>query len=312
MLETLLEPWVWITLAAAFAQNLRSLLQRRLTRELSVQGAAYVRFLYAIPLAYLLLVLVEPSLPQGDSLWVFLGYASVGGIAQIVGTFCLVLAISRGNFAVGTALSKSEAAQAAIFGLLVLGDTISLTLGLGIALSFVGVCLLLDWPERSASGANATPDNSVGFLGSRTLGVSFWAGLAAGTGFAVAAVSFRGAATSLPSGSVLERALLTVVAALTLQTLLHGAYIRLREPGQLRKVLGVWPLGLCVGCIGGLASLGWSAAMTLETAGKVRALGQVEILFTLLTSILLLGESLSRREVFALGLIVVGLLLLLR
>lgn len=302
MLQTLLEPWVWITLAAAFAQNLRSLLQRRLTLDLSVQGATYVRFLYAIPLAYLLLVLVGPSIPSGDALWRFLAYASVGGIAQIVGTFCLVLAISRGNFAVGTALSKSEAAQAAIFGLLVLSDAISLALGLGIALSFVGVCLLLHWPDRGSSA----------IVGKGALGVSFWSGLAAGTSFAVAAVSFRGAATSLPSGSVLERALLTVVAALTLQTLLQGAYIRWREPGQLRKVLRVWPLGLCVGCIGGLASLGWSAAMTLETAAKVRALGQVEMLFTLLTSAVLLGESLSRREYLGLGFIVVGLLLLLR
>lgn len=307
MLQTLLEPWVWITLAAAFAQNLRSLLQRRLTRELSVQGAAYVRFVYAIPLAYVLFWLVKPNIPQGDALWVFLGYASIGAVAQIVGTFCLVLAVSRGNFAVGTALSKSEAAQAAIFGLLVLGDSISLALGLGITLSFVGVCLLLTWP---ASDDADNPGKSG--LGAATLGVSFWAGLASGTGFAIAAVSFRGAATSLPSGSVLERALLTVVAALTVQTLLHGAYIRLREPGQLRKVLDAWPIGLCVGCIGGLASLGWSAAMTIETAGKVRALGQVEMLFTLFTSTLLLGESLSRRELVGLGFIVVGLLLLLR
>ncbi len=307
MLQTLLEPWVWITLAAAFAQNLRSLLQRRLTRELSVQGAAYVRFLYAIPLAYCLLWLVKPSLPQGDALWVFVGYASVGAVAQIVGTFCLVLAVTRGNFAVGTALSKSEAAQAAVFGLLVLGDSISLALGLGIALSFVGVCLLLTWPS-----SGNTEVSSKSWIGAASFGVSFWVGLGSGTGFAIAAVSFRGAATSLPSGSVLERALLTVVAALTLQTLLHGAYIWLREPGQLRKVLDAWPLGLCVGCIGGLASLGWSAAMTIETAGKVRALGQVEMLFTLFTSTLLLGESISRRELVGLGFIVIGLLLLLR
>lgn len=309
MLQAFLEPWVWITLAAAFAQNLRSLLQRRLTQRLSVQGAAYVRFLYAVPLAYLLLVLVQPSIPHGASLWRFLSYAGVGGVAQIVGTFCLVLAVSRGNFAVGTALSKSEAAQAAIFGLLVLGDAISLALGLGIALSFVGVCLLLDWPEAESKPISLSSAQSGGF---GKLGVSFWAGLGAGTSFAIAAVCFRGAATSLPSGTVLERALLTVAAALTLQTLLHGMYIRLREPGQLRKVVGAWPIGLLVGCIGGLASLGWSAAMTLETAAKVRALGQVEMLFTLLTSLLLLGERLSRRELIGLALIVIGLLLLLR
>jgi len=40
--------WIPLTLAAAFLQNLRSLLQKRLTGALSVNGAAYVRFCYAL------------------------------------------------------------------------------------------------------------------------------------------------------------------------------------------------------------------------------------------------------------------------
>ena len=42
--------WLGITLVAAFLQNVRSLLQKRLTGRLSVNGAAYVRFIYAVPL----------------------------------------------------------------------------------------------------------------------------------------------------------------------------------------------------------------------------------------------------------------------
>ena len=36
--------WITLTVAAAFLQNLRSLLQKPLTGALSVNGAAYVRF----------------------------------------------------------------------------------------------------------------------------------------------------------------------------------------------------------------------------------------------------------------------------
>ena len=48
-----MEWWVGLTVAGAFLQNLRSLLQRRLTRTLSVNGSSYVRFLYALPFAWL-------------------------------------------------------------------------------------------------------------------------------------------------------------------------------------------------------------------------------------------------------------------
>ena len=47
------ELWLGITLVAAFLQNARSLLQKRLTGALSVNGAAYVRFSYALPFAWL-------------------------------------------------------------------------------------------------------------------------------------------------------------------------------------------------------------------------------------------------------------------
>ena len=57
-----MSPWILLTIAGAFLQNLRSLLQRRLTGNLSVNGAAYVRFLFALPFAWLLFVfMADPS-----------------------------------------------------------------------------------------------------------------------------------------------------------------------------------------------------------------------------------------------------------
>ena len=62
---------------------------------------------------------------------------------------------------------------------------------------------------------------------------------------------------------------------------------------------------------GALASLGWFAAMTLESAARVRALGQIEILFTLITSIWWLGERLSWRQAGGLLLVLAGLAVLI-
>ncbi|MFB3103518.1 MAG: hypothetical protein ACE1ZA_01210, partial [Pseudomonadales bacterium] len=61
-----IELWIPITVAAAFLQNVRSLLQKRLTGELSVNGASYVRFCYALPFAwaYVLLLGSSSSLPE--------------------------------------------------------------------------------------------------------------------------------------------------------------------------------------------------------------------------------------------------------
>ena len=113
--------WLGVTLVAAFLQNVRSLLQKRLTGALSVNGAAYVRFCYALPFAWAYMWLLHGAWPVGFT-WEFFVYVTAGAVAQIVATAALLAAFTTGNFAVGTAYSKTEAAQAAMFGLIVLGE----------------------------------------------------------------------------------------------------------------------------------------------------------------------------------------------
>ena len=111
--------WVLLTIAGAFLQNLRSLLQRQLTEDLSVNAAAYVRFLFALPFAWLFLALLsqvsDVSSPTLNlEFWL---YVLSGAITQIVATSALVAAVSGSHFALGTALSKTEAVQAAYWAL---------------------------------------------------------------------------------------------------------------------------------------------------------------------------------------------------
>ena len=289
-----METWLLLTFLGAFLQNIRSFLQRRITDKLSINGSSFVRFLFAIPLAILLVLLLVdriPSLP-----WTFLGYVIAGGVAQIIGTSCLISAVVKGNFSVGTTLSKTEAAQAALFGLVVLGDAITASIALGILVSLAGVACL-SWSQGS-------------FL-SNLSRRSLFLGLISGTGFAVAAVCFRGASLSLEFGEFFERAALTVLVAVSLQSIIMGAYLLVREPGELALVFQNWRISSVIGCVGMLASLCWFSAMTLNSAAIVRAVGQIELLFTLLTTIWLFKERLRIVQLLGMVLIVAGIWLLI-
>lgn len=289
--------WIPLTVGAAFLQNLRSMLQKRLTGTLSVNGAAYVRFCYALPFAgayLLMLTIAGEHLPSTTpAFWLFCG---IGALGQILASACLLAAFTLNSFAVSTALSKTEALQTAVVGFLVLGDRLSTLAVLGVAISSAGVLLL-------GSGVH------VRNLLKSGRGVAL--GLMAGAALAVAAVGFRGAALALPEGSAVVRAGLTLGVALCLQTLVMGAFLALRETGELRRVIGAWRSGLLVGMCGAAASAGWFTAMTLETAARVRALGQVELLFALLASGWVFREHVSPRELLGIAALVGGIYLLL-
>ncbi|HAH80708.1 MAG TPA: hypothetical protein DCL88_05730 [Gammaproteobacteria bacterium] len=292
-----MEWWVGLTVAGAFLQNLRSLLQRRLTRTLSVNRSSYVRFLYALPFAWLLVLwLGQTNLPVlTPSFW---WYVCAGGITQIVATSALVAAVSNGEFAVGTAMSKTEAMQAAAIGLILLGEQLSLQALLGIAVSLVGVFLL------------------TGGVSPRQIfqrGPALWLGLLAGSSFALCSVCFRGASLALGTDETdaWQRAALTLAATLTLQAVVMGAYLIVREPRQLQRVVSSWRVAIWVGLIGMTSSICWFTAMALVNAALVRAMGQIELLFTLITSIWFLGERVRRREVLGMLLLVLGIVLLI-
>ncbi|MEM7466552.1 MAG: hypothetical protein AAF387_06660, partial [Pseudomonadota bacterium] len=59
-----MEIWIPVTIFAAFFQNLRSALQKALKGQLSDTGAAYVRFVYAIPWALIFFLFVHNGLEQ--------------------------------------------------------------------------------------------------------------------------------------------------------------------------------------------------------------------------------------------------------
>ncbi len=292
-----MELWIALTIAAAFLQTVRSSLQKRATGPLSVNGASYLRFIFALPFVWLYLgglLLLERSLPELP--WQFYAFCLSGGIAQIIGTSALVGSFSHGNFALGTTFSKTEVLLTALVGAVLLSEQLSLPQWLGIGVSFCGVALL----SARDGLKNIASDQRALLLG-----------VLAGAGFAVSAVCYRAAALSLPSGDFLLRAGATLAVTVTLQSLLMGGFLRLREPGELGRVIASWRNGIWVGLAGASASAGWFTAMTLVNAALVRAVGQIELLFSFAISIWFFRERIKGIEIGGAVLVVLGIWLLL-
>ncbi|MDO8289791.1 MAG: EamA family transporter [Parvibaculum sp.] len=295
--------WIPITIAAAFLQNLRSTWQKQLTGDLSATAATYVRFAFGLPVAVVYLwglhTLGGFALPSPNTM--FLIYCVIGGVTQILGTFLLVALFAYRNFAVGTTYSKTETVQAALFGIIVLGDHPSLGAVAAILVSFAGVVAI------SMAKSHLTMMNFVRSLTDRPTLM----GLGTGAGFGVSAVCYRAASLSLEADGFLISASYTLVVVLLIQTVLMGLWLAWREPQQLLKTAKTWKVSSLVGISGAMASMGWFTAMTIENAAYVRALGQIELLFTFASSRFLFKEKTEPLELVGIALVIGGLLLLL-
>ena len=296
------ELWIPLTIAAAFFQNLRSALQKHLKARLSTAGATYVRFFYAWPFAVLYVWGLKEwggfSIPAISR--EFLIYCLLGGLSQIIFTFLLIWLFSFRNFAVGTTYSKTETAQVAILGLLILGDTLTLWAVIAILTSLLGVIAM------SVAQSKITAKSLFTSLAEKPTLI----GLVCGAFLGASVVFYRGGALSLGGDGFIMQAAFTLAVSVVLQTVMMGAYLAFRERDQLKAVLVHWRPSLSVGVAGVLASIGWFSAFTLQNAAYVRALGQIELIFTFIASVLFFKEKINRLEFTGILLIGGGILIL--
>ncbi|NTJ41228.1 DMT family transporter [Agrobacterium larrymoorei] len=298
-----MELWIPITIAAAFMQNLRSALQKHLQGSLGTRGASFVRFGYGFPLAVLYVLFLRygageifPSFGLSFFIW-----AVIGGLAQIFATMMLVYLFSLRNFAVGTAYSKTEPVQAALFGFLILGERLTTGSIIAISVGIVGVMIIsmarmpLSW--RSLLVA----------MTSRTALI----GIASGGVFGISAVAYRSASLSLEGAGAIMSAAATLACVTTFQTVFMLVWMFWKDKREIVQVLVTWRSSALVGIAGVLGSACWFTAMTLQQVAYVRALGQIELVFTFMASYFLFRERANAMEIAGCLLIVTGILGLL-
>jgi len=293
--------WIVVTLAAAVFQTGRFMLQKYLaTATLSASGATFSRFFYSAPFILLLLAtylwLSDLSLPDlAPGFWL---YGLMGGTAQILATVCVVLLFKQRNFAVGITFKKTEVIQTVLMGWVVLGEGVTQLGFAAIALGVVGLLLLSGGPETSGW--------RLGDLRNRAAGL----GIASGFLFSISAVCYRGASLAVLSDEPVLRASVTLAAVVSMQTMIMAVWLHYREPGQMRAVWNARRVALWIGLTSMGGSLCWFIAFTLQNAAYVKALGQVELLLSIMASTLFFRETISRREWAGITVLVSSILML--
>jgi drug/metabolite transporter (DMT)-like permease len=295
--------WLPASLLAGLLQAWRTALQQRLRAELSVNGSGLVRYAYGAPVALVLvagyLAARGLALPAIDA--TFVGWAAAAGLAQVVGTTLLIMAFGYRNFVVGTAFSKTEAVQAAIFAWAALGERLGPLVVLGIVMSVAGVLTL------ALGGRALKARDMLGALGQPAA----LCGLGAGALFALTGVLVKQATLHLDMPDPVAAALVTLAVVLLLQTAMQGTWVAWREPGTWRRVGATWRTSGQVGLLAALGSACWFTGFAAAPVALVRVVGQVEVVFTLGFARFFLKERIRPHEVLGLLLVGVGVVLAL-
>ena len=288
--------WLWavFTIVAAAAQTVRNAAQRELTTRLGTVGATHVRFLFGFPFALIFLAGVMIALGQGlprppPAFW---PWVVLGALTQVAATALMLAAMNDRSFVVVYAYIKTEPVQAALFGLVFLGDVVTPGMAAAILIATSGVVTMALKPGTSMD-VRAT-----------------LLGLAAGAMFALSAVGFRGAILSLGLPSYVMAATFTLVVGLVMQSALLSLYLWLRNPDVLVSIMRAWRPSLFAGFMGALASQFWFLAFALATAASVRTLALVEVLFAQAISRFAFKQPTTAREGAGIALIVIGVGLL--
>ena len=293
--------WIVITIFGAFFQNLRSSLQKKLNTNLSTITSTYVRFAFALPFATLLFFIYFRNFETISVILVqsnFVYYTILGSVFQIIFTFILLYLFKFSNFVVGTALSKTEVIQVAIFEYFLLKDKLNIFGVFGIIIATVGVIII------SVKDLKLFFNN---FFSKTTL-----IGLTTGLFLALSVVYFRAAALSLENfSSNFEKAISTLFFGLVIQTFTITIYLFIFERSEFRKLYNNKFESCLAGFAGFMATMTWFYAFTLVQASFVRALGQIEIFFSYLSSKYFFKEKITISEIVGILIFVSGVMLML-
>ena len=293
--------WIIVTVFAAFFQNLRSGIQKNLNKEISLVASTYVRFIFCLPFAFILYILYfqgfeffHETLQQKN----FLLYILLASIAQIFFTFLLLYSFQFSNFIVGTTLSKTEVVQIAILETLILHDSFNFWTIVGIVISTIGVLVF----------STKNKDMIIKNLSSKSTLV----GLACGFLLASSVTFYRAATLSLVNfDSKFEMALSTLFIGVLIQSFILTMYLLYFEKSEFKKMYQNKFQCIAAGFCGFVTTLSWFYAFALVQAAIVRAVGQIELLFSYIASRYYFKEKIKFIEIIGIIIFAIGVVVIL-
>jgi drug/metabolite transporter (DMT)-like permease len=293
--------WIVTSILGAFFQNARSSIQKKLNSEMSLMASTYVRFAFALPLIFVLFLLYYGkfdyffSAIQNRS---FISYVILGSVFQITFTFLFLYLFKFTNFLIGTALSKTEVIQIAFFEFIILKDYLSIYAIFGIIVSTFGVIIFSTKDLKNIIKS---------FFSKSTL-----IGIFCGTLLALSIVFFRGSMQFIDfTDKNFDKALVTLLAATIVQTSIITVYLLIFETNSFKKIKSNLKLSFLAGFFGFCGTVFWFYSFSLVQAALVRTVGQVELLFSYVSSRFMFREKVRIIEVVGIFIFISGLILVI-
>ena len=295
--------WVLITAIASLSQTLRSVFQKNLIEDVGVLASAYSRFIFALPFVALLAIFFLDAQELvilknfSSTVWFFLIAAS---ICQILFTIILIKLFTLRSFAIGVAFSKTEVIQTTLLEIIIVGFILTSQVLSAIIIGFIGMLFMSKQKLIGNVGYNKL------FFKQVTLGVS------CGIFLGLSSVLYKVALDSVTSDLIYKKVLILSFLALAFQSAIFGIYILVTEGTQnALKLRLIWKRGLPVGFFACAATFCWFYAFSLVDATLVRAVGQLEIVFSVLISFIFYKERITGFELIGMSLITISILALL-
>ena len=295
--------WVLITAIASLSQTFRSVFQKNLIEDVGVLASAYSRFIFALPFVALLAIFFLDAQELvilknfSSTVWFFLIAAS---ICQILFTIILIKLFTLRSFAIGVAFSKTEVIQTTLLEIIIVGFILTSQVLSAIIIGFIGMLFMSKQKLIGNVGYNKL------FFKQVTLGVS------CGIFLGLSSVLYKVALDGVTSDLIYKKVLILSFLALAFQSAIFGIYILVTEGTQnALKLMLIWKRGLPVGFFACAATFCWFYAFSLVDATLVRAVGQLEIVFSVLISFIFYKERITGFELIGMSLITISILALL-
>ncbi|MFY0610137.1 MAG: hypothetical protein JXQ99_01325 [Hyphomicrobiaceae bacterium] len=308
--------WIVISIFAALMQAVRTAAQKTLNQRMSNLGTTYVRSVFGLPpmLAFLAFVLFLYGGAWPKMSAKYLLFTAGGAAAQIFATMALIYMFKLRNFAIGTMLTKVDILLTAIIGTALFSETLSTNGVFALLVVVAGVLLM----TVGRMGVGALAGGSEGILAQifgRSTQVAFLCALL----FTFSYLFLREALLTMEPadgfvvpegiGAMFWRGGWTVVIATVMQTVVVGTYLWFTERGVFREMQASARIGSFIGATSAIGSIGWYTAFAMQNASYVRAVGQIEVVFTLLIAWFYFRERITMLELGGVGLTVAGILM---
>jgi drug/metabolite transporter (DMT)-like permease len=264
-------------------------------------ASTYVRFAFSLPILLIVFLLYFRNFDyfqlaiQSSN---FVIYVVLASVLQISFTLLFLYLLKFTNFLVGTALSKTEVIQIAFFEFIILKDYLNFYAILGIMISTIGVIIFSTKDVKNIINS---------FFSKSTI-----IGLFCGTILALSVVFYRGSMEFIDfTNKNFDKALLTLFAATLIQTSLITFYLLFFEISEFKRLKSNIKLSALAGLFGFSATISWFYSFSLVQAALVRAVGQIELLFSYISSRFMFKEKIRFIEIIGIVIFIFGLFLVI-